>query len=114
MQGIAVGLGVPETAIVLEPGATRTVESARAVGAICRKAGWRSVIIVSDPFHLWRSALLFAAEGVRVQTAATDDSYFSSRSRRFYRLREVAGLVAQTLLREISLAVWWQRVRRST
>jgi uncharacterized SAM-binding protein YcdF (DUF218 family) len=114
MQGIAVGLGVPERAIVLEPGATRTVESARAVGAICRTAGWRSVIVVSDPFHLWRSTLLFAAEGLRVQTAATDDSYFSPRSRRFYRLREVAGLVAQTLIREIPLSVWCQWVRRNT
>lgn len=114
MQGIAVGLGVPEAAIVLEPGATRTVESARAVGAICRNAGWRSVIVVSDPFHLWRSALLFAAEGLHVQTAATHDRYFSPQSRRFYRLREVAGLAAQTMLREIPLGVWWQRARRST
>jgi uncharacterized SAM-binding protein YcdF (DUF218 family) len=113
MQGIAVGLGVPEAAIVLEPSATRTVESARAAGAICRTAGWRSVIVVSDPFHLWRSALLFAAEGLQVQTAATDDAYFSSRSRRYYRLREVAGLVVQTMLREIPLGVWWQRVRRN-
>jgi uncharacterized SAM-binding protein YcdF (DUF218 family) len=112
MQGIAVGLGVPETAIVLEPTATRTAESARAVGAICREAGWRSVIVVSDPFHLRRSALLFAAEGVRVQTAATDDAYFSARSRRYYRLREVAGLVVQTLFREIPVGVWWQGARR--
>jgi uncharacterized SAM-binding protein YcdF (DUF218 family) len=113
MQAIAVGRGVPEAAVVLEPTATRTVESARAVGAICRAAGWRSAIVVSDPFHLWRSALLFAAAGLDVQTAATDDSYFSPQSRRFYRLREVAGLVAQTLLREIPLEIWWQRVRRN-
>jgi uncharacterized SAM-binding protein YcdF (DUF218 family) len=113
MQAIAVGAGVPEAAIVLEPTATRTVESSRAVGALCRAAGWRSVIVVSDPFHLWRSALLFATEGLDVQTAATDDAYFSRRSRRFYRLREMAGLAAQTAMREIPLGVWWQWARRS-
>ncbi len=112
MEGIAVGLGVPEAAVVLEPTATRTAESARAVGALCRAAGWRSVIVVSDPFHLRRSALLFAAEGLRVQTAGTDDGYFSARSRRFYRLREVAALVAQTMLREIPLGIWWRERRR--
>jgi uncharacterized SAM-binding protein YcdF (DUF218 family) len=112
MQGIAAGLGVPEAAIVLESRATRTAESARSVGAICRDAGWRSVIVVSDPFHLRRSALLFAAEDLQVQTAATHDYYFSRRSRRFYRCREVAGLVA--MFRGNPGGIWRGVVRRST
>jgi uncharacterized SAM-binding protein YcdF (DUF218 family) len=113
MQALAVAHGVPEGAIVLEPHATRTVESARAVGALARAAGWRSVIVVSDPFHLRRTALLFAAEGLAVQTAGTDDYYFTRRFRRFYRGREVAALVAQTLMGEIPLRAWRQ-VRRTT
>ncbi len=106
MQALAVAGGVPERAVVIESRATRTLESARAVGLIGRRAGWRSVIVVSDPFHLWRSALMFAAEGFAVQTAATDDRYFTARSRRFYRLREMAALFVQTVIGEIPLRAW--------
>jgi uncharacterized SAM-binding protein YcdF (DUF218 family) len=115
MEAIAVARGVPVAAIVLEERATRTLESARIVGALARAAGWRSVIVVSDPFHLWRSALLFRAEGLVVQTAATDDRYFSARSRRYYRMRETAALIVQTVNGEIPLNIWREMVsgRRS-
>jgi uncharacterized SAM-binding protein YcdF (DUF218 family) len=116
MEAIAVAHGVPAVALVLEARATRTLESAQAVGTLVRDAGWRSVIVVSDPFHLWRSALLFRAEELAVQTAATDDWCFSVRSRRYYRARETAGLIAQTLNGEIPLHAWRDVVnmRRST
>jgi uncharacterized SAM-binding protein YcdF (DUF218 family) len=106
MEAIAVAHGVPMDAIVLEARATRTLESAQAVGALVRDAGWRSVIVVSDPFHLWRSVLLFRAEGLAVQTAATNDRYFSTRSRRYYRAREMAALIVQTAGGEIPLHTW--------
>lgn len=111
MEALAVAHGVPASALVLEPRATRTLESARAVGAIARAAGWRSVIVVSDPFHLRRSGLLFRAEGLAVQTAATDDRYFSARSRRYYRARETAALIVQTVNGEISPHAWRGLVR---
>ncbi len=114
MQALAIATGVPESAIVIEPQATRTLESARAVGVIGRQAGWRSVIVVSDPFHLWRSALLFAAEGFTVRTAATDDRYYTARSRRFYRGREIAALFVQTGTGEIPLRAWWRAVSGET
>lgn len=110
MEALAVAWGVPEDAMVLEPRATRTLESAHAVGAIARGAGWRSVIVVSDPFHLRRSMLMFRAEGLAVQTAATDDRYFTARSRRYYRWRETAALLAQSASGEIPLQAWRQRV----
>jgi len=112
MQALAVAEGVPERALVIEPRATRTCESARAVGVIGREAGWRSVIVVSDPFHLWRTALLFIAEGFAVQTAATNDRYYTARSRRFYRLREMAALCVQTVTGEIPLRAWRQAARQ--
>jgi uncharacterized SAM-binding protein YcdF (DUF218 family) len=116
MEAIAVAHGVPASAIVLEARATRTLESARIVGALARAAGWRSVIVVSDPFHLWRSALLFRAEGLTVRTAGTDGRYFSARSRRYYRIRETAALIVQTVNGEISLRTWRETVsgRRTT
>jgi uncharacterized SAM-binding protein YcdF (DUF218 family) len=108
MEALAVAQGVPAPAIVLEPRATRTLESAHAVGAIARAAGWRSVIVVSDPFHLWRSMLMFRAEGLVAQTAATDDRYFTARSRRYYRWREVSALIVQGASGEIPLTAWWR------
>lgn len=114
MQALAIAGGVPEAAIVIEPRATRTLESARAVGIIGRQAGWRSVIVVSDPFHLWRTALLFVAEGFTVRTATTDDRYYTARSRRFYRGREMAALFVQTVTGEIPLRAWRQAVRGET
>ncbi len=101
VEALAVARGVPIEAIVLEPCATRTVESAERVTKIARERGWHSLIVVSDPFHLQRSAWLFAARGMAVQTAGTDDCYFSPRSRRFYRLRELAGIVIQGLNGEL-------------
>lgn len=111
MQALAVAGGVPEAAIVIEARATRTLESARAVGLIGRQAGWRSVIVVSDPFHLRRTALLFLAEGFAVQTAAADDRYYTARSRRFYRAREMAALFVQTVAGEIPPRAWRRAMR---
>ena len=111
MQALAVAAGVPEGSVVIEPRATRTLESARAVGLIGRRAGWQAVIVVSDPFHLRRAALLFAAEGFAVQTAATDDRYFTARSRRYYRVREMAALFVQTVIGEIPLRAWRQAAK---
>jgi uncharacterized SAM-binding protein YcdF (DUF218 family) len=112
MQALAVAGGVPEEAVVIESRATRTLESARAIGVLGRRAGWQSVIIVSDPFHLWRTALLFLKEGFAVQTAATDDRYYTARSRRYYRMREMAALFVQTVAGEIPLRAWWRAARQ--
>jgi uncharacterized SAM-binding protein YcdF (DUF218 family) len=111
MQALAVAAGVPEQAVTIEAQATRTLESAHAVGAIGRRAGWQSVIVVSDPFHLWRTTLMFLAEGFAVQRAATDDRYYTARSRRFYRGREMAALFVQTASGEIPLRAWRQAIR---
>jgi uncharacterized SAM-binding protein YcdF (DUF218 family) len=111
MQALAVAAGVPEDAVLIEGQATRTLESAHAVGVIGRRAGWQSVIVVSDPFHLWRTALMFLAEGFAVQRAASDDRYYTAQSRRFYRLREMAALCVQTVSGEIPLRAWRYALR---
>ncbi len=106
MQTLALAAGVPENAITLEPCATRTVESARNVADLAAVHGWRSVIVVSDPFHLARSAALFTAQGFAVQIAGTQDEYFSRQGRRHYRLREVAALFVQTMNGELPPRAW--------
>lgn len=106
MRALALAAGVPEHAITAELRATRTVESARNVADLAAVCGWRRVIVVSDPFHLTRSAALFAAQGFAVQTAGTQDAYFSRQGRRHYRLREVAALFVQTVNGELPPRAW--------
>ena len=74
MEGIAVAQGVPADALVLEARATRARESAQAVGALAREAGWQSVLDVRQPCHPWRSALPFRPLGMPVQTAPLGSS----------------------------------------
>jgi uncharacterized SAM-binding protein YcdF (DUF218 family) len=56
--------GVPSAALVLEERAQSTEENALYVAALMRARGWRSAIVVSDGYHLYRAQLLFAQAGV--------------------------------------------------
>ena len=49
--------------------AASTAESAELVRALAETHGWQRVIVVSEPYHLRRSTLLFQAQGLGVQTA---------------------------------------------
>ncbi len=57
-------LGVPQSAIVLETQARSTEETSLYVAAIMRARGWDSAVVVSDGYHLARTAMLFSQAGV--------------------------------------------------
>ncbi|MBI4596990.1 MAG: YdcF family protein [Candidatus Omnitrophica bacterium] len=57
MRDLAVTLGVPEEAILLETRAANTHENAAFVSAILRDHGWRSALLVSSPYHMRRAML---------------------------------------------------------
>jgi uncharacterized SAM-binding protein YcdF (DUF218 family) len=56
--------GVPRDAILLEDKSTSTWENATYATRICKTKGWKNVVVVSDPFHLWRAQRNFARNGV--------------------------------------------------
>ena len=56
--------GVPRDDILLENKSTSTWQNAANASLICRARGWRRVLIVSDPFHLWRAERNFRRCGV--------------------------------------------------
>jgi uncharacterized SAM-binding protein YcdF (DUF218 family) len=66
MRRMALDSGVPEAALVVEPGSRDTVENARETARLLRSRGGRSVVLVSDRVHLPRAALLFRLAGLRV------------------------------------------------
>src|SRR5262249_44149084 len=66
MADLAVELGVPRSAILLEEWSLRTYESARNSASLLQEKGMHSVLLVSSPLHLLRARLAFQAAGLRV------------------------------------------------
>jgi uncharacterized SAM-binding protein YcdF (DUF218 family) len=80
MQALAVKLGVPERAILMEKQSQSTITNARYTIELLRKHLARkelSVIVVSSPYHLARAGRLFACTGSEVQLfpAEVPDSF---------------------------------------
>lgn len=59
MRGIAVELGVPEEAVLLESHAANTVDNVQRVAAMLEQRGWRRLLLVSSPYHMRRATLVF-------------------------------------------------------
>ena len=62
--GLAERLGVPPGAILLETESHSTEQNALYTAALMQARGWRTAILVSDAYHLYRAALLFRRAGV--------------------------------------------------
>ena len=59
MRRHAVSLGVPRESIILEPKAASTYQHPELVKPIMQALGFKSAIVVSSPYHMRRSAMLF-------------------------------------------------------
>lgn len=72
--------GVPEQAILLLSETESTRDEAVDSLALLREKGWRSLIVVSDPFHMRRSAWAFKkvyqGSEIRLTFVAAPDSWF--------------------------------------
>lgn len=63
--------GIPDSALLLEHDGRTSQQSLRAVGALLRARGMTRVIVVSDPFHVFRASLLARGQGLEVVTSPT-------------------------------------------
>jgi uncharacterized SAM-binding protein YcdF (DUF218 family) len=61
--------GVPQKAIIAETESRSTDEQVHHIAVIAQTNGYRRVVIVSDPTHLFRIREMFAREGLRVMTS---------------------------------------------
>lgn len=61
--------GVPQKAIIAETQSRTTEEQAKRIVVIARTNGYRRVVIVSDPAHLFRIREICAGEGMAVLTS---------------------------------------------
>ncbi|MBI5563556.1 MAG: YdcF family protein [Chloroflexi bacterium] len=62
-------LGVPPEAIVYEEEAHSTEENAAFSAKLMRAHGWRSAILATDGFHLFRAAWMFQRAGITVYSS---------------------------------------------
>jgi len=66
MADLAVQLGVPKSAIILDEESMRTHESAINSTRLLHQRDMQSILLVSSPLHLLRAGLAFKAAGIRV------------------------------------------------
>jgi uncharacterized SAM-binding protein YcdF (DUF218 family) len=68
-SNLAIKMKVPRDKVLLEDQSTSTRENAQFAAEICRTRGWKKVIVVSQPFHLWRAQRDFKRFGLIVYTS---------------------------------------------
>jgi uncharacterized SAM-binding protein YcdF (DUF218 family) len=73
-----IGAGIPDSAILLETTGRTTRESLRSVARMLQSLDSRSVILVSDPFHMLRLDILARRFGLTPYTSPTRTSPISA------------------------------------
>jgi uncharacterized SAM-binding protein YcdF (DUF218 family) len=87
--------GVPASAIYTETKSTSTRENIEYAAQICRELGVRDVIVVSDPYHLWRARRNFHGQNIRAYPSPSPNREDGSR---FYMTAREALLVWRDVL----------------
>lgn len=93
MRRMALGLGVPDAAILLDDGGLNTRETAETLARLVRDCRWRRVLAVSHYYHLPRVKLACLQAGVDVCTVPCEPERRLSKEP-VYVLRECVGLYA--------------------
>jgi uncharacterized SAM-binding protein YcdF (DUF218 family) len=91
----AVKRGVPRDKVLKEDKSTSTRENAEFSAAICRERGWKSVLVVSQPFHLWRARREFERCGLTTYTSPVPNANVDAKplQRLLWTAREVLILL---------------------
>jgi uncharacterized SAM-binding protein YcdF (DUF218 family) len=72
-RSLAVMCGVPSGAIITDELAHTTQEEAGRVASLLRPRGARSILLVTDPYHMVRARRLFERAGFAVRPAPAND-----------------------------------------
>jgi uncharacterized SAM-binding protein YcdF (DUF218 family) len=88
--------GVSVADIVTEQGSGTTHDSIQAASELLKAKGWKSAVVVSDGFHLFRVKKMFADNGILAYTSPAPDSpiEIASSQRFWHSLREVVLVFA--------------------
>lgn len=91
MRRIALEMGVPDEAMVLDPSGVNTRATVRNTSVMFDRTGVERVLVVSHAYHLPRVKMAYAREGRGVYTVPADESR-PLRRLPYYMAREVAAL----------------------
>jgi uncharacterized SAM-binding protein YcdF (DUF218 family) len=96
-RDIAVSLGVPTDACVLEESSHSTAENAALTVPLLEARGIKDVLLVSDGYHLLRARAHFSALGITAHPVASGRP-LNAGGRVYWTLREVAALLRRPWL----------------
>ncbi|MGB9593461.1 MAG: YdcF family protein [Anaerolineae bacterium] len=101
MRRVAVSMGVPPEDILVEDRSHSTLDNIRNSRDILGAHGWRSVLLVSDPYHMFRACRIAADEGLEAHPVPVMDSpgWTLTRLRALYTFRETFAFIAYETLR---------------
>jgi uncharacterized SAM-binding protein YcdF (DUF218 family) len=83
--------GVDKDVIITEQGSGSTSDSIHAVSGLLQAKRWKTALVVSDGFHLFRLKRMFENNGIVVYTSPAPNSpiEMAASERLFYTMREV-------------------------
>lgn len=119
MRRLANGAQIPADAIVLEDQSHSTEENLANSQALMRARGWRTAIIVSDPFHLYRAETMARHLGLDAAGSGAYNSPLFTQPflRTWYTGREALAMVWYYGTRVFGEPTWlytWIKARQQT
>lgn len=100
-RAYAVARGMPVEDTFVEHQSRSTLENLREAKAIVDAQGWRSVLVISDPYHLYRAARMARSLDMPVTTSAAPNTVYRSRwSKARFLLRELYLHIHFTIFRQ--------------
>ena len=116
MKAVAVSLGVPAEAIILEDRASNTYENVEFSEKILKDRGWKEILVVSSPYHMRRVSLVFKKIGKETKVLYApipESSFYSHKTVNFYaggNWKQVDFRQIEGIFREYSAIAyyWWK------
>ncbi len=108
MRRLAASAGIPAEAMLLDDASHSTEENLANAKRLMQARGWRTALIVSDPFHLLRAEAIAHDLGMAAFGSPASDSptYTQWRLRVWYTAREVLALVWYQVTRVTGEPSW--------
>jgi len=108
MRRLAASAGIPASAMILEDQSHSTEESLANAKALMDARGFKTAIIVSDPFHLYRAEIIARDLGIDAYGSGARNSptYTRANQRTWYTIRESVALVWYYATRVVGEPAW--------
>jgi uncharacterized SAM-binding protein YcdF (DUF218 family) len=112
MRRMAVSAGIPDDALFLDDTSHSTGENLAHAREIMNAHGWRTALIVSDPFHLWRALTIARDLGIEAygSPASASPTYTIPHLRVYYTAREVFAMLWYAGEKTFGKPTWLYRV----